>query len=435
MKETKQITGWGRFQKTQATVFTPASTVEVVNSLNNEGLIARGAGLSYGDSSLAPVVLETKKLNQMTFDQQTGQLVCESGVKLDDILNLVVPLGWFLPVTPGTSLITIGGAIASDCHGKNHLSGGTFSQYVESLELLLGSGEKLTVSRSEAADLFYATCGGMGLTGIILSCKMQLKPISSGHIVQTAIKISSLENLLMVFKRHQQHTYSVAWIDGLASGENLGRSILYLGEHGSDTPLKMAPSRKMRIPFQLPFGILNYYSVKFFNYFYLNQVSANPKNQTLNLNQFFYPLDRIKNWNLLYGDQGFIQYQFVIPETSALEAIKEVFNEIHNSREVPCLCVLKLLGAENKNLLSFPIPGFSLAVDFKANSGIMQLLPILDKIVLGHGGRIYLAKDALMSEQTFKSSYPRWKEFQATRHKYMAMGKFASHQSKRLGLE
>jgi FAD/FMN-containing dehydrogenase len=435
MKETKQITGWGRFQKTQATVFTPTSIAEVGKSLEDERLIARGAGLSYGDSSLAPVVLETNKLTQMTFDQQTGQLVCESGVKLNDILNLVVPLGWFLPVTPGTSLITVGGAIASDCHGKNHSSGGTFSQYVESLELLLGSGEKLTASRSEASDLFHATCGGMGLTGIILSCKIQLKPISSCHILQTAIKVNSLEELLKVFKRHGHSTYSVAWIDGLASGKNLGRSILYLGEHGRDTPLKMARSKTMRIPFQLPFDILNFYSVKIFNFLYLNLVSANPKKKTLNLKQFFYPLDRIKNWNILYGDKGFIQYQFVVPETSALEAIKEVFTKIQKSREIPCLCVLKLFGVENKNLLSFPISGFSLALDFKVNPGILALLPILDQIVLSHGGRIYLAKDAVMSEETFKSSYPRWEEFQATRHKYQAIGTFASHQSKRLGLE
>lgn len=434
MKQVKQINGWGQYPKIHATVLTPETKLELIKDLNIGPLIGRGSGLSYGDSALGKIVLETKNFKQIDFNNKTGILTCEASVRLIDILQLVISQGWFLPVTPGTGLITAAGAIASDVHGKNHFNSGTFNQYVISLDLLLGNGEIVTLSKTETPELFYATCGGMGLTGIILSCKIKLKAIGSSNIEQTALSLSCLEELIEAFNQNGDHAYSVAWLDGLASGKDLGRSILYLGNHAKDNQLELDRLLQIPVPSGLPVGILNSYTLKTYNFLYSLRASLSSSKQSVSYNQYFYPLDRVKNWNRLYGNKGFIQYQFVIPEVSALSSLKQVLNEVHISRQIPYLAVLKRFGEKNNNLLSFPIKGYSLALDFKVGPEVFKLISRLDQIILEHGGRIYLAKDALMSEHSFKSSYSRWEEFEKIRHKYHAIGKFSSHQSKRLGL-
>ncbi len=434
MNQMKVIQGWGQYPKIQANVLTPKTRLELLEHLRMGPLICRGSGLSYGDSSLETNVLEMTNLKRINFDKTTGFVTCDSGARLVDILELVIPQGWFLPVTPGSSHITVGGAIAADVHGKNHFDCGTFSQFLITFDLLLGNGEIVTVSKTEIPELFHATCGGMGLTGIILTCQIKLKRIVSSNINQTALCLNTLEELVDAFQENSKQAYSVAWIDGLAKGKRLGQSILYLGNHADDNHLEFENLFQVNLPKIIPSSILNSFSLQTYNLLHSLRTSLTASQSKVSYSQYFYPLDRIKNWNRLYGKKGFIQYQFVIPEASALNGLKQVLNEVHHSGQHPYLAVLKRFGENNENLLSFPLKGYSLALDFKVSSDVFKLISRLDQMLLEHRGRVYLAKDALLSEHSFKSSYTKWTDFENIRHKYHAVGKFSSHQSKRLGL-
>jgi FAD/FMN-containing dehydrogenase len=432
-----EISGWGRYPRIAAEVWRPYSIEQITHSLRSKGTqIARGLGRSYGDSALASRVSEIHYLDHfIEFDAHTGFLSCAAGVSLDTILQVFVPRGWFLPVTPGTRFVTIGGAIASDVHGKNHHKEGTFSQHVSHIDMLLGNGERVGASRTENPLLFKATCGGMGLTGIILAATLKLKPIRSSEIIQTTIKAPNLDRIHEEFEMHSGASYSVAWIDCLARGKQLGRSLLMLGEHAVDGELRAPIPPQLPMPFDLPPFILNRSSVKTFNAFYYNQMRHTHTMHRVSYYSFFYPLDRITDWNRLYGRPGFLQYQFVLPKQDGLRGLRTVLETIAQTGRGSFLAVLKAFGPSNPNYLSFPQEGYTLALDFKTGPSVFKLLDTLDRIVLDHGGRLYLAKDARMKEATFKASYPHWRTFEEIRARYHALGKFASLQSQRLGLQ
>ncbi len=429
--------GWGLFPRMHAEINYPLTRTDCFNLLTKTpSLIPRGLGRSYGDSSLASVMLDTHYLNHfINFDHKTGLLTCLAGVSLDDILQHVLPQGWFLPVTPGTRFVSIGGAIACDVHGKNHHLDGAFSDHITEIELLLGNGDVVLISKTQKSELFHATCGGMGLTGIILKAIIQLKPISSNRIIQTTIKAPDIDALLEHFTEYENVPYSVAWIDCMAKRRQLGRGIITLGAHAEQNNITIKNKKKWSIPFEAPSCLLNSMSIKTFNYLCYAKQLQKKQTTSVHMDSFFYPLDRVANWNRLYGKAGFLQYQFVLPLSTGVDSLKTMLTQITSSGLGSCLAVLKRLGRANKNMLSFPLEGYTLALDFKNKSPVFPLLEQLDRIVLNHGGRLYLAKDARMSEQTFKASYPSWEKFENVREHYHAIGKFSSKQSKRLGLK
>jgi FAD/FMN-containing dehydrogenase len=431
-----ELHGWGRYPRLDAQVALPLSATQCVATLASSApLIAHGLGRSYGDSALAAQVLGTRYLDHFAaLDATTGVLTCAGGVSLDAILRTFVPRGWFLPVTPGTRFVTVGGAVASDVHGKNHHGAGTFCAHVQRLELLLGNGVRVNASPTERAELFHATCGGMGLTGIILSVTLQLKPIVASSILQTTVKAANLEAVLEAFEAHAASTYSVAWIDCLARGKALGRALLMLGEHATDGPLTVQTKPPTPVPFDLPAALLNRASVQAFNSLYHGRIRQKVSQQRMAFEPFFYPLDALGQWNRLYGKPGFVQYQFVLPQATGVVGLREVLKRIAESGRGSFLAVLKVFGPANASYLSFPQAGYTLALDFKAEAAVFELLDALDAIVLQYGGRLYLAKDARMSAATFKASYPNWQAFEEVRARWHAHGKFASAQSLRLGL-
>ena len=432
-----KLHGWGRYPKHQADVTYPQTHADCLQTVTSKKTcIARGLGRSYGDSSLAADILETRYLDKFQkFDAITGLLTCDAGVSLADILDVFVPRGWFLPVTPGTRFVSVGGAIASDVHGKNHHHDGTFTMHVTQIEILLGNGEQVVASYVENTDLFHATCGGMGLTGIILSASIQLKAIASSNMIETTFKLPCLRDVLQAFDEHEQATYSVAWIDCLAKGDALGRSLLMLGEHADDHILRVAPSKPIPIPLDMPASLLNQASMKLFNSLYYNKARDNQSTRVVAYDAFFYPLDKLSNWNRLYGKAGFVQYQCVLPKAVGEAGLREVLELVAASGKASFLAVLKVFGESNQNYLSFPMHGYTLALDFKAEPAVFLLLDTLDQLIVKRGGRHYLCKDARMTESTFKSSYARWQDFEDVRSKYHAFGRFSSHQSKRLGLQ
>ncbi|NQY05013.1 MAG: FAD-binding oxidoreductase [Flavobacteriaceae bacterium] len=392
-----------------------------------------GNGRSYGDSCVSDHLIDIKQYNHfLSFDEETGVLVTQSGVLLDEIINTFLPKGWFLKVNPGTKFITVGGAIASDIHGKNHHIEGCFSESVNWFSLLLPSGEIKKCSREENTELFRATCGGMGLTGIIMDVEMQLKKINSKSIYQTTRKTKNLKETFEVFEHIQEEPYSVAWIDCLAKGKSVGKSLIMYGDFMDDGDLIYEPKEKMNVPIFFPSFILNTLSVKLFNYLYYRKVSKKITKQKVGFDKFFFPLDSIANWNRIYGKKGFTQYQFILPKENSFHGLKEILQEIEASGKGSFLAVLKLYGKSNENYLSFPLEGYSLALDFKIEKGIFELLEKLDTIVVKYKGRIYLSKDVRVSKATFEKGYPNIEKFREIRKKYNLKELLTSLQSKRV---
>jgi FAD/FMN-containing dehydrogenase len=434
------LSNWGNYPVVDTEVRTLNTTHS--NIPGNGQMIARGLGRCYGDSALANVVLSTLSLNKMlSFDENTGILTCESGVSFDEILKVFVPRGFFLPVTPGTKFITVGGAIASDIHGKNHHSEGTFSAHVISLKMLLADGSVHLCSPSVHSELFFATCGGMGLTGIILEASFRLKKIDSAMISQKAIRCSGLDEILEQFDITEHWTYSVAWIDCLSTGKSLGRSILMLGEHSkaeNSTPEKRYVTHtqgKLSVPFQFPSFALNTLSVRAFNFLYYHKQFRRSIENSIHYDPYFYPLDSILHWNRIYGRRGFTQYQFVIPKEGGKEGLRQIISEIAKSGQGSFLAVLKLFGQQHMhNPLLFPAGGYTLALDFPITKALFPLLNRLDEMVAERGGRVYLTKDARLSKENFLRFYPAAPEFREYLRKIDPNQKFASMQSIRLGL-
>jgi FAD/FMN-containing dehydrogenase len=433
-----KISGWGKCPVADANIITPhcsGDVLKIVAQDVTEDLIPRGLGRSYGDSSLATDVVKTRCLDHyLQFDETTGVLTCESGVSLDEMLNVFVPRGWFLPVTPGTKFVTVGGAIACDIHGKNHHNEGSFSDHVKSIKIATVTNGIVECSRSENSELFHATCGGMGLTGIITEATLRLKPIVSSNIKQISIKANNLEEIFSLFSEHHTTTYSVAWIDCLKTGNSLGRSILMLGEHADTGELTTGDHAKFSVPFDMPGSLLNQHSIQVFNSLYYAKNTKKTVERVIHYESFFYPLDGIHHWNRMYGKRGFTQYQFVLPKSSGIDGMHEVLMRIAASRKGSFLAVLKVFGKGNDNYLSFPMEGYTLALDFKLDKAVLELLNKLDEVVNEYGGRIYMCKDSRMSKMMLRKGYSKWKKFSEVRRKYGADRVFNSLQSRRLGL-
>ena len=429
------ISGWGNYPKQEAQLLKPSTCSSLQSELQKEkSLIPRGMARSYGDSAMAPVVIQTTSCDHfIEFDINKGLLTAEAGITLREILKIIVPNGWFLPVTPGSSYVTLGGAIASDVHGKNHHIAGTFGQHVKSMRVLLGTSDIVTVSSTKNVDLFRATCGGMGLTGVIISATIKLTPILSSFINQKTIKADCVESACEAFEMNSSATYSVAWIDCLTKGKSLGRSVLMLGEHAKSGGLELASKDPISLPIYTPAALLNSMTIKIFNEAYWHK-AKHDKTQTIPLMPYFYPLDVVGSWNKFYGKAGFLQYQCVIPKDNGVTNMRKLLTEIAKSGQASFLAVLKQFGKANDNLLSFPTEGYTLALDFKLTMSAIKTLHKLDNIVADMGGKVYLSKDAVMRETTFKKTYPKWQEFELIRQSYGAIGRFSSEQSKRLGL-
>ncbi|MGB0368713.1 MAG: FAD-binding protein [Flavobacteriales bacterium] len=437
------ISGWGNFPKVKAEVERPISEEQTISVLGGlKTAIPRGAGRSYGDSSLSVSILTSSQQNNtLGFDLEKGIFTCQSGKMLSDVLDEIVPKGFFLPVTPGTKFITVGGAIAADIHGKNHHVDGCFSQHVLWLRLLLADGTVKTCSREENTELFWSTCGGMGLTGFILEASFSLKPIETSKIVNRTIKCENLGEVIDNLLKHENYTYSVAWIDCGISGESLGRSLLYLGEHAKKSEVPnddldnyKTPKPIIGLPFNLPNWTLNKWTVKAFNALYYGKVRAKDSTAIVGFEPYFYPLDIANNWNRLYGSNGFAQYQFVIPMDEAKDGMTKVLEEISASGQSSFLAVLKLFGEQNEGWLSFPKRGLQLALDFPINKKSLALMNRLDDMILEMNGRSYLAKDSRMKKTFFEASYPKLEQFKKLKSEVDPQGKFRSLQSDRLGI-
>lgn len=431
-----EISGWGRYPRIMAKTAPCFSANDVPGHLSGGGRwIAHGLGRSYGDSALAGQVLLTQPLDRcLSFDAKTGLIECEAGRSLAAIVEQVLPKGWFLPVTPGTKHVTIGGAVASDVHGKNHHVDGCFSTWVTYLDLLLPNGRIMRCAPDENAELFHATCGGMGLTGIILKVALQLRRVSSAFVSTKTLAANSLAEVFDHFEQYADWHYLVAWVDCLANPYAGGRFLLFAGEHAAAGGLLYKRRRDWPIPKRFPSSALNRWSGKVFNalYYRVNQVKTADHVSTLD--QFFYPLDGLADWNRLYGKKGFLQYQLVLPKKESYQGLARVFAAIGKSGQTPFLGVLKLMGKENDNLLTFPLEGYTLALDFKASPGVFSLLQALDGIVSDHGGRLYLTKDARMGPAMLAAGYPRLGAFRAIRERYGLAETFQSLQAARLAI-
>jgi decaprenylphospho-beta-D-ribofuranose 2-oxidase len=427
---------WGRYPKINSCVFDFLDIESLSKHLETtKELIAYGNGKSYGDSCLNTNIVHTKPYKCfLDFDDVNGILECQSGVLLSEILSLIIRKGWFLKVVPGTKSITLGGAIASDIHGKNHHKQGCFSNSLIEFNILLANGEIKKCSRNNNQELFQATCGGMGLTGIIIDAKIQLQKINSTNIKQTTIKTSNLQETFQAFEEAAHYPYSVAWIDCFAPKHEIGKSILMLGEFAQDNHLNYKEKSKINIPFDFPSFTLNPLSIKTFNWLYYNKNLQQESQQLVDLETFFFPLDSIKNWNRIYGKNGFTQYQFILPKIHSYNGLQEILSLIAENQKGSFLAVLKLFGPENENYLSFPIEGYSLALDFKIEPGLFEFLNKLDEVVLKYGGRIYLAKDSRILKENFEKGYGQIEKFRKLRKKYQLDKIFHSLQSKRLGL-
>jgi FAD/FMN-containing dehydrogenase len=406
----------------------------------SQHFIPRGNGRCYGDASLAEETINTLKYDKiLSFDTGNGIFECQSGLTLDKILEVIVPKGWFLPVTPGTKFITVGGAVGSDVHGKNHHVDGSFSNHIVEMEILLANGEKMVCSPQVHADLFEATCGGMGLTGMITRVKFRLKKIETSYIKQKQVKARNLEEIIRLFDEYKHYTYSVAWIDCLKKGKNFGRSILILGEHATvnelpekcrKEPLRLPANKKIPFPFNLPSWVLNSFTVKLFNFLYYGKNFKREINNVVSYEPFFYPLDAILNWNRGYGKKGFVQYQFVLP-LDAKQGLIEIMKRISDEGLGSFLAVLKVFGKQ-ESMISFPKEGYTLALDFPVRGNLFAFLDELDQLVLKHGGRLYMSKDARMKPEVLEAGYPRLNEFKKIVQRYNAEGKIRSAQSDRL---
>lgn len=406
-KKLTAVANWGLYPAIKANVVSPTTLLEFQEAiLSNKDIIARGNGRCYGDASLQNTIISTSKWNKfIAFDRENGIIEVESGVRLDEVLEVSVPAGFFISVTPGTKFITVGGAISSDVHGKNHHVDGCFSDHVIHFDLMIEDGSIIRCSRNENENLFWSTIGGMGLTGVILSAKFILKKIETSYIRNEAIQAKNLDEIFELFESSESWTYNVAWLDCLQKGNSLGKSIMLRGEHATinelpdklkNNPLKIKKKLNLNIPFFFPSFVLNSLSIKIFNWIFFNKQGKKHLKNYVDYETFFYPLDAVHNWNRIYGKNGFIQYQFVIPKEKGKEGMRKILETIAKSGNGSFLVVLKLFGDNNPQAYnSFPMKGYTLALDFKVNSGLEKLVKDLDKIVMEYGGHIYRTKDAM----------------------------------------
>lgn len=429
----------------------PSSCDEAAELLRNGGLTPvtpRGLGRSYGDASYdgRGVVLDSRGLDRyVAFDETTGLLRCEAGVSFADIVRMFVPRGWFLPTTPGTQFVTVGGAIAADVHGKNHHRVGSLGEHVVEFMLLLASGEVVRCARDENPDLFFATLGGMGLTGFVVDATIRLSRIETAYVTVDYRRSRCLDDSLEAFEQGDgSYEHSVAWVDCLATGESLGRGVVMRANHAtradlparaSANPLALPPRRPWSVPCAPPVSPLRPWTIRLFNEAFY---AAHPdRRAVVDIGRFFYPLDAVRGWNLLYGPKGFIQYQAFFPRATSMQGLRELLSKVSESGVASFLAVMKSCGKADGGLLSYLEPGHTLALDIPwhgSDAHMRELCGAFDAVLLRHGGRIYLAKDALTTAETFRTMYPRLAEFQRVRRRVDPAGRFSSALGRRLGI-
>jgi len=446
------LTGWGRIAPTTAELATPASGAEVAGLLRlmagrSTAVIPRGLGRSYNNAAQSAdgVVISTARLNQiLSLDPATGVAVCEAGVSLEQLMVAGLPHGWFVPVSPGTRQVTIGGAIAADVHGKNHHVAGSFASHVSAFDLLLPGGEPVTVTADGDPELFWATAGGMGLTGFVTRATIRLKRVESSLVRVETVKTADIDETMAVLAEHDgKYGYTVAWSDVLATGKSLGRSIITSGDFAplSDLspgqradPFAFDPRARVGAPDVFPPGLMNRHSVRLANEAWYRKAPRHRERELQTIGQFFHPLDGIRNWNRVYGPAGFRQYQYTMPFGTEA-AVRRSFEMVSGHQAPSFVTVLKRFGPADPGLLSFPAPGWTLALDFPARTpGLGPLLDDLDRLVVENGGRVYLAKDSRVHAATLEAMYPRLADFRALRARLDPHGTLASDLSRRLGL-
>lgn len=439
-----ELSGWGRYPKHESDMIALSDIAGTRReAVGHAGSVARGCGRAYGDAAIGDrYTLSTRPLDRMRrFDPQTGLLTVEAGVTLDEIIEAFLPRGYFPPVVPGTRFVSVGGMIASDVHGKNQHNGGSFGDHVEMLRLVLADGATVDCSREKEPDLFRASIGGMGLTGVIVEASFRLRRVETGWICQETHVAPDLSSALDALRRTQNATYSVAWIDVLARGGSLGRSLVFAGEHatrmdlaGKSPPFPTARRRRLSVPIDMPGFMLNRLSVRAFNELYFRSGARHAgARRMVPWDSYFFPLDGIGDWNRLYGAAGFVQHQCVVPDARSEGVLGDILERMSSHGSGSFLAVLKRL-KKAPGLMSFPMDGFTLALDLKVNEGVLALLEDVDRLVTEAGGRLYLAKDARQARSTFEAGYPDLERFNCIRAESGAKGHFASKLSERLGM-
>jgi decaprenylphospho-beta-D-ribofuranose 2-oxidase len=441
-----KISGWGRYPVCETDILKPSTpeSARIATSHVHRG-IARGNGRAYGDAGIGTQqTIEMRALDRIrAFSAETGLVTAEAGVLLADLIAVFLPRGFFPVVVPGTKYVTVGGAIAADVHGKNHHRDGGFGDHVESLVLATPNGDLIRASRGENPVIFAATVGGMGLTGTIIEATIRLRSVETGWILQRTIVAPNLAAAMAALEEGDLATYSVAWIDCVANGAALGRSLVFLGEHARRSDLSGAAAANpfptigaagLAVPLDFPAIVLNRWTVGPFNSIYFRLGARRSGTPFLiSADYYFFPLDGIGAWNRIYGRRGFVQHQCVIPASLAPAVLAEMLDRIAARGDASFLTVLKKLGPSNGNL-SFPSPGYTLALDFPLTPGVLDFLDELDRLVVAAGGRLYLAKDARQSRATFEAGYPGLQRFQDTRRLVDPTRRIQSHLSERLGI-
>lgn len=448
------LNGWGRTAPTRARRHVPLSADEVgaiVDAADRRGVIARGLGRSYGDAAqnAGGLVIDTDALSgvldsDLDPTRGRGSISVAAGTSLDELMHWLVPRGWFVPVTPGTRFVTVGGAIAADIHGKNHHAEGSFCEHVTSMTLRTGDGETRILTPSGSPEEFWATAGGLGLTGVVLDATFDLIPLETAFLTVDAERAADLDDLMArMVDGDERYRYSVAWIDCLATGRSLGRGVLTRGDHAklSDLPFQRRPQARsfkpaslFSVPGTAPPGLVNPLTVRAFNEVWFRKAPRRRRGHIESIPWFFHPLDGILDWNRLYGPRGFLQYQFVVP-TAAGETVRHVIEKLSRAGTASFLGVIKRFRPGNPGPLSFPTEGWTLALDIPiGRPGLGPLLDDLDELVVEAGGRIYLAKDSRLRPELMAAMYPRLDDWREVRSKLDPAGVFRSDLSRRLGL-